>query len=107
MLSDELNDLDTDLKELFVGEKYDEIMDLLVEISDSSVKELSDHNWTIIKKYYDTEKFTLLMQHIKYVAYTCFLVEYAHKRGIIGEDVFGIMMLIYNDINELNKQQKK
>ncbi|HKL98778.1 MAG TPA: hypothetical protein VJZ06_02570 [Mobilitalea sp.] len=104
MLSDELNNLDTDLKELFVNEKYNEIMDLLGDISDLSVKELSGHNWTIIKKYYDTEKFDLLKQHIKYVAYTCFLVEYAYKRKIIGEDAFGIMMQIYNDISKLNKR---
>jgi hypothetical protein len=69
------------------------------------VKELSDYNWNVIKKYYDTEKFELLFRHFKFVAYTCFIVEYAHQAGLISDEAFNIMMMIYNDIYELKRKQ--
>ncbi len=104
-MNDELKQLDADLKGLFVESNLEEMQELLTEQPDAIVKEISDYNWNIIKKYYDTEKFELLFSHLKFVAYTCFMVEYAHQLGLIGDDVFGIMMMIYNDIYELKRQQ--
>lgn len=107
MLDEEMNYLDTELKGLFIDKKFEEMKEYLKERSDETVKELTDYNWGIIKKYYDAENFQLLYQHYKFVAYTCFLVEYTHKRTLISNEAFGIMMQIYNDIYESNKQFKQ
>lgn len=104
-MTEELGQLDADLKGLFVEANMDEMTELLKEQPESTVKEIAEYNWNIIKKYYDTENFELLFKHLRFVAYTCFMVEYAHQIGVIGDDVFGIMMLIYNDIYELKRQQ--
>jgi hypothetical protein len=105
VMTEELGQLDLELRGLFIASKLDELMELLNKQPEATVKEISDYNWNIVKNYYDTERFDLLFQHLKFVAYTCFIVEYAHQIGIIGDDVFGIMMMIYNDIYELKKQQ--
>ncbi|MDF2538750.1 MAG: hypothetical protein K0S76_1771 [Herbinix sp.] len=105
-MNEELGQFDADLKGLFVEEKLDEMEDMLKEQQDSYVKELSDYNWNIIKKYYDTENFELLFKHFKFVAYTCYIVEYAHRRSLISDEAFGIMMMIYNDIYELKRQNR-
>lgn len=104
-MNEELGQSDLELKGLFIESKLDELVELMNQQPESIVKELSDYNWNIVKKYYDTERFDLLLQHLKFVAYTCFVVEYAHQIGVISEDAFRIMMMIYNDIYELKKQQ--
>lgn len=103
---EELGELDLYLKELFINSKFDEMKDILKDKSDEQVKELSDYNWNIIKKYYDMENFDVLFQHYKFVAYSCFLVEYCNRRGLIDNDVFTIMLSIYNDIYESNRRQR-
>jgi len=105
-MNDELNQFDADLKGLFVETKMDEMRDILKDQPDETVKELTDYNWNIIKKYYDKENFELIFRHFKFVAYTCFLVEYAHSRELISDEAFQIMMLIYNDIYVLKKENK-
>lgn len=104
-VNEELAQLDADLKGLFVENKLDEMSEFLQEQSDTVVKELSDYNWNVIKKYYETEKFDLLFQHFKFVAYTCFMVEYAHQRSLIMEEAFQIMMMVYQDIYEMKRNQ--
>jgi len=103
-MNEELMQLDADIKGLFVEEKIEEIKDQLEVESDATIKEISFYNWHIIKKYFDNENFTLLFQHIRFVAYACFIIEYAHQRGLIGEDAFKAMILIFNDIYKLKKQ---
>jgi hypothetical protein len=105
-MNEEMGELDLYLKELFISSKFEEMKDILKDKEDGTVKELSDYNWNIIKKYYDMENFTLLFQHYKFVAYSCFLVEYAHQRGLIDKDVFGIMLSVYNDIYEARQRQR-
>lgn len=102
---EELGQLDLELKGLFVESKQDELMELLNRQPENVIKEICDYNWNMVRNYYDTERFDLLFQHLKFVAFTCFIVEYAHQIGIIGDDAFGIMMMIYNDIYELKRQQ--
>ncbi|MDD3174483.1 MAG: hypothetical protein PHF63_12635, partial [Herbinix sp.] len=103
-MNEELGQVDADLKGLFVDKNYDEMIDLLKEQPDTAVKEINDYNWNIIKKYYETEKFDLLLSHFTFVAYTCFIVEYTHQIGLISDNAFNIMMAVYNDIYELKKQ---
>ncbi len=105
-MNEELGGLDLYLKELFINSKFEEMKDILKDKSDETVKELSDYNWNIIKKYYDMENFTLLFQHYKFVAYSCFLVEYSNQRGLIDKDVFAIMLSVYHDIHESNQKQR-
>ena len=104
-MTEEIGQLDLELKGLFIESKLDELVDLMNQQPEQIVKEISDYNWNIVKKYYDTERFDLLLQHLKFVAYTCFVVEYAHQIKLISDDAFSIMMMIYNDIYELKKQQ--
>lgn len=104
-MNEELGQIDADLKGLFVESKIEKMNQLLQEQPDNTVKELCDYNWNIIKKYYDTERFDLLFQHFTFVAYTCFMVEYSYKRGLILDEVFQIMMMVYNDIYELKRSQ--
>lgn len=105
-MNEELGQLDAELKGLFVENKLDEMMELLKKQSDNDIIELSDYSWNIIKKYYDTEKFELLFGHFKFVAYTCFIVEYAHQLKLISDEAFSIMMMVYNDIYELKRQNQ-
>jgi hypothetical protein len=105
-MNDELAQIDADLKGLFVENKYEEMNELLQEQPEPTVKELSGYNWNVIKKYYDTERFDLLFTHFKYVAYTCYLVEYAHQISLISDEAFHIMTMVYNDIYELKRQQE-
>lgn len=103
---DELARFDAEMKGLFVEEKLEEMSEELAEQSDEDVKELSNYNWNIIRKYYDSENLELLFKHFRFVAYTCFIVEYAHRRGVISDEAFQIMMSIYNDIYELKRKQR-
>ncbi len=105
-MNEELGQLDADLKGLFVENKLDEMMELLKKQSDNDIIELSNYSWNIIKKYYDTEKFELLFGHFKFVAYTCFMVEYAHQLNLISDEAFSIMMMVYSDIYELKRQNQ-
>jgi hypothetical protein len=105
IMNDELANLDADLKELFVEDKIDDMIDLLQKNDTNTVKELAEYNWSIIKKYYEMENFELLFAHFRFVAYTCFLVEYGHQAGIISEEAFTIMMQVYNDIYEIKRNR--
>ena len=104
-MNEDLAQLDADLKNLFIENKLEEMNGLLQGQPDTVVKELSEYSWNIIKKYYDTERSDLLLAHLRFVAYTCYLVEYAHRIHLISEEAFSIMMLVYQDIHELVKQQ--
>ena len=104
-MKEELGQLDLELKGMFMENRIDDMIELLQDKPKDIVKELSEYSWNVIKKYYDTERFDLIFQHFKFVAYTCFMVEYAHQIQVISDDAFGIMMLVYNDIYELKRQQ--
>ncbi len=103
IMNEELANLDADLKELFVEEKIDEMIELLQNNDAKTIKELSEYNWSIIKKYYELENFELLFAHFRFVAYTCFLIEYGHQTGLITDEAFAIMMQVYNDIYEIKR----
>ena len=103
-MTEELAQFDADLKGLFVENKVEEMIEMLQEQPGPTVKELAEYNWNIIKKYFDAENFDLLLKHMRFVAYTCFMVEYGHQAGLISEEAFRVMMMVYNDIYELKKK---
>lgn len=104
-MNEELAQLDADLKGLFVENKFEEMNGMLSEQPKDVIKELSDYYWNVIKKYYETERFDLIFAHFKFVAYSCYMVEYAHQVSVISDEAFQIMMQVYNDIYELKKKQ--
>ncbi len=105
-MTEELNNFNTDMKELFMNNKFEEIIDELANKSDDEIRELTYANFDVIKKYYDLEKFDLIFTHIKFVAYTCFFCEYAHKSGVIEETEFQNMMLIFTSIHTMMQEGK-
>lgn len=100
-MTEEINNLNTDLKELFVNDKIEESSNILDQTADETVLEISLFNYEIIKKYYDSGKFTLLIQYIRFVAFSCYLCEYAAKRQLIAKDSFDGMSFIFNEIYKL------
>lgn len=97
-MTEELNNLNTDLKELFMNQKFEEIVDQLNDQSEANIHELTYANYDVIKKYCELEKYDLIFTHIKFVAYTCFCCEYAFQRGVIDATTFDDMMKLFNGI---------
>lgn len=98
-MTEELNNFNTDMKELFMNNQFDDIIDALSTKSDAEISELTYANYDVIKKYYDLEKFDIIFTHIKFVAYACFFCEYANKRGVIDDATFEAMALIFTGIH--------
>lgn len=107
IMTDELNDLNTELKELFVKSNMEELIQLLDNESDETVKEITFFNYEVIKKYYDTEKYNVLLQYVKFVAYTSYLCEYALKRKLIEDDnILDLFEKILNLIKQTHNQNE-
>ena len=103
-MTEEINNLNTDMKELFVNNQLEELTEQLNQTDDETVLEITMYNYEIIKKYFDTEKYQVLIQHIKFVAFSCFLCEYSAKRNLIDALRFEGMTEIFNSIYQLLKQ---
>ncbi len=104
-MNEELGQLDADLKGLFVENNIEEIQQILGEQPDAVVKEINDYNWNIIRKYYDNGKFELLLSHLVFVAYTCFVTEYAYKSGMVAEQEYQDRITIFGDIYDRKRIQ--
>jgi len=105
-MTEEINNLNTDLKELFSENKLDELYDKLDGIDGEIVTEITLYNYDIIKKYYDTEKYSLIIQYIRFVAFTSFLCEYSFKRDLFTEERFKEIMTVYENIFQLLQESK-
>ena len=103
-MTEEINNLNTDLKELFVNNQLEEAARILNETEDSIVVEITLYNYEVIKKYYDSQKFSILIQHIKFTAFSCYLCEYSANRQLIGGEDFEGMSQVFNDIYSQIKQ---
>jgi hypothetical protein len=104
-MNDELAQIDADLKGLLMEDKIEEMNELLKEQPDSVIKEISECNWNIVKKYYETECFELLFRHFTFVAYTCFLIEYEYREGLINNEIYETTMGIFNALYDKRRQQ--
>ena len=103
-MTEEINNLNTDLKELFVNNQLEEAARILNETEDEIVGEITLYDYEIIKKYYDSQKFSILIQHIKFTAFSCYLCEYSANRQLIGAEDFEGMSQVFNDIYRQIKQ---
>lgn len=106
-MTEELNNFNTDMKELFMDNKFEEIIDELANKSDEEIRDLTYANYDVIKKYYDLQKFDIIFTHIKFVAYTCFFCEYASKREVIEATEFQNMMSIFTSIHAMMQESNQ
>jgi len=97
-MTDEINNINTDLKELFSENKLEELIEKLETLQEEIVLEITNHNYEIIKKYYDTEKFNLILQYIRFVAFSSFLCEYSYKSGIVTKEDYEGMYQTFEGI---------
>ena len=103
-MTEELNNFNTDMKEMFMNNKFEEIIDELANKTDDEVRDLTFANYDVIKKYYDSQKFDIIFTHIKFVAYTCFFCEYASKREVIDAVTFQDMMAVFTSIHAMMQE---
>lgn len=106
-MTEDMNNLNTDLKELYVNNKIEEFTETLDSTDDSIVATITKFNYDIVKKYYDSEQYNIIFQHIKFVAFTSMMCEYAAKRQVLDDgDVQNINELFMN-IYTLIKQNQE
>jgi len=104
-MTEELNNFNTDLKDLFMQNKLEEIGDLLSEKSTEEIKELTLYNHEVIQKYFNEQKYAILLQHMPFVAYCCFLCEVAAKNQIITEEEANQILPLYQQIYDMRTEQ--
>lgn len=106
-MTEEINNLNTDLKELFVESKFDKMQEILDNIADNIILEITQYNFDIIRKYYEEQRYNILAQFIKFVAYSSFLCEYSVKCQIINKEDYEKMFEIFTDIYlNIKKEQE-
>lgn len=105
-MTEEIHYLNTDLKELFVASKIEELMIALDKESDNIVQEITLYNYDIIKNYFDSDKYSLLFKYIKFVAFSSFLCDYSAKRQLIENAEYEGMSYIFTTVYNLVKQQQ-
>lgn len=105
-MTEEMHNLNTDFKELFTENKLEELTGLLDKTSPDTVHTITNFNYDIVKGYLDSEKFDLLKQYIRFVAFTSFLCEYAGSRQILSESAFAAISESFNRILEHIQQNK-
>ena len=97
---EELQTKDLELKEIFIKQEYEHLIDNLNECSDADVLEMTEVNWQVVKKYYDQGRNDLLRQHLNFVAYGSFITEYSGKRGLFKDEEYKIKYALFEDIFE-------
>ncbi|MFV0343399.1 MAG: hypothetical protein ACK5JH_11030 [Anaerocolumna sp.] len=105
-MTEEINNLNTDFKELFSENKLDELMEQLNNTDSSIVTEITLFNCDIIKKYYESEKYNLLLQFIRFVAFSSYMWEYSAKRGLLDPVFDKEMSSLFTNIYELVQSSK-
>lgn len=104
-MTEEINNLNTDLKELFVDSKFDKMQEILDKIDNSIIIEITQYNFDIIRKYYEGQRYNILAQFIKFVAYSSFLCEYSAKNKLIDREEYERMLEVFNDIYIMIKKE--
>lgn len=97
-MTEELQVKDLELKELFMKQDFEGLLDALNQIEATDILEMNGFNWDIVKKYFDLGRKDLLLNHLNFVAYTSFVTEYAGKRELYEEDVYQMKYELFQDI---------
>ncbi len=105
-MSEELQTLDLELKELFVKQEYEQMLELLNNVTDHDVLDMTTQNWDVVKKYSDMGRTDLLRQHLTFVAYASFITEYAGKRGVLKDEVYQEKFSLFEEIFEKLQAEK-
>lgn len=100
-MSEELQMKDLELKEMFIKQEFDRLVDELNLINDSDVLLMNQMNWEIVKKYFDLGREDLIRKHLSFVAYTSFLTEYAGKRELYEEQDYQARFQLFQEIYEM------
>ena len=95
-LGEELNNFNTDLKELFVNMDYNEMKTRLAAWQQDEVLKMIRYNHGVVEKYFQDGRLDLIRKFISFVAYCSFLVEYGINQNLYeaGEEP----MKLYEDI---------
>lgn len=105
-MTEEMHNLNTDMKELFTENKLKELAALLDNTGSETVLTITNFNYSIIKGYLDSESFELLKQYIRFVAFVSFLCEYAGKSQLVSESDYQEMAQSFQRILEYVHQNK-
>lgn len=105
-MTEEINNLNTDFKELFSENKLEELAEQLNKTESAIVTEITLYNYDIINKYYEAQKFNLIMQFIKFVAFSSFMWEYSAKRGLLDPEQSSKLSNLFTNIYEMIQSQK-
>lgn len=105
-MTEEINNLNTDFKELFSENKLEELVGQLDETESAIITEITLYNYDIINKYYEAQKFNLIIQFIKFVAFSSFMWEYSAKRGLLDKDQNDEMSALFSNIYQMIQTQK-
>lgn len=100
-LREELAAKDLELKELFMKQQLNELIDMLNGMSDEDVLELTNINWDVVKKYFDMQRTDLLRQHLRFVAFGSFMTEYAGQRKLYEEADYAVKFNMFEEIFSL------
>mgnify|MGYP006922132766 CR=1 FL=1 len=106
-MTEELNDFCTDLKDLFMRQDFAQMEELLAGKTDGEITELAMYEHDILTKYYEQEKYQMLITHLNFAAFASYLFEYAGKRGVFTPSQFQQGFRIFLDIYELAQNAKK
>ena len=106
-MTEELNNFCTDLKELFMQQDFVQMEALLAQKTEEEIRELAVHEHDILAKYYEQEKYEMLLAHLNFVAFASYLFEYAGKRGVFTPAQFKQGFQIFLDIYELAQSAKE
>ncbi|MDF2869980.1 MAG: hypothetical protein K0R05_1555 [Anaerocolumna sp.] len=107
LMTEEINNLNTDFKELFVENKLEELTERLDSTEKETVLTITNHNYGIIKGYLDTEKFDLLRQYVRFVAFSSFLCEYAGNKQLVDASVYQSMEDSFKNILEYIQKSRE
>lgn len=105
-MTEEINNLNTDFKELFSENKLEELTKQLNTTESAIVTEITLYNCDIIDKYYEAQKYNLIIQFIKFVAFSSFMWEYSAKRGLLDEEQNSKLSNLFTNIYEMIQSQK-
>ncbi len=81
--------------------------ELLAGKTDGEITELAMYEHDILTKYYEQEKYQMLITHLNFAAFASYLFEYAGKRGVFTPSQFQQGFRIFLDIYELAQNAKK